>query len=417
MASINRKHLDTTTETALAGRAQQAADQVRRQILQGQWAAPGQRFAPVRELALKMGISLVTAHKAVSLLKTQGILIGDSTRRPIVNPELAAEISTISFKTSKRLGMVVTNTASPFYAQLCHYVQQIASRMGHQVLIASSEYDLQREQRIVQSFLEIGVQGILASPGVVEQASEIYRPLLNRNDVRLVFVARQMTDLAVDSVLVHNFLGGTQVVDHLWSLGHRRYGFIGFYSKLVNEQRLAGYRSALHEKGIELADSQIVLATGWQPSAGYQAMDQLMQLPDDQRPTAVFAFHDLLAVGALRYTQDHGIKVPDQVAIVGFDNLPESRVTQPGLSTVDYPIRSMAELAVQMVCQSPSARADREPHTVFLQPKLIVRRSSDPAAPAAALDMDGDYHPPLPPLSAHPSTSLSAPPTATLVAT
>lgn len=393
MATIHPTHLDTKSETALAGRAQQAADQVRRQILQGQWAAPGQRFAPVRELAQKLGISLVTAHKAVSLLKSQGILIGDSTRRPIVNPELAAEISATSFKTSKRLGMVVTNTASPFYAQLCHYVQQIASRMGHQVLVASSDFDLSREQRIVQSFLDIGVQGILASPGVVEDAREIYRPLLNRHDLRLVFVARQLPDLSTDSVLVHNFLGGTQVVDHLWSLGHRKFGFIGFYSKLVNEPRLSGYRSALHEKGVDLLDEQVVLATGWQPSAGYQAMEQLMQLPADQRPTAVFAFHDLLAVGALRYTQDHSIKVPDEVAIVGFDNLPESRVTQPGLSTVDYPIRSMAELAVQMVCQNPPAHGDRDPHTVFLQPKLIVRRSSDPAAPAAALDMDGDYHP------------------------
>ncbi|MGI6417600.1 MAG: LacI family DNA-binding transcriptional regulator [Thermoguttaceae bacterium] len=349
---------------------------IRREILQGVYGGGGDRFLTVRDLAARSGVSLSTAHKVMTQLKGEGLLVADSTNPAIINPEVVQTRSAAGESRPRRLGLLVANIASPFFGSLCRQVQQAGLDLGYQVLAANSEYDFSQEQRAIEGFLSIGMEGLLICPGLADNCAKMYRDLLGRG-VPIVFVSRWDPEIDADYVVAHSFVGAAAVAGHLLSMGYRSFGYIAFGSRLKRDARLSGFRSALAEEGITLAPENIASGEGRDIEHGYRAMAALMQ--SAERPRAVLAYNDLLAIGAIRYCHDRGISVPGDVAVAGFDNLPESRVTTPPLTTVDYGVESMARLAVWTLLdriRNPQRPASR----TLLEPHLIVRQSTDPEA-------------------------------------
>ncbi len=360
-------------------RSQQIAQQIQAELTRGQHGVAYDRFMTVRQLAARYGLSLVTAQKVVKRLKEKGLLIADSTNPALVSPTACRPVQDSDSRRPRRLGMVITNIANPFFSRLCRHVQQAATEHGYQVLMAGSQYDFQREEKAVESFLEIGVDGLLIVPGLDDACAQLYRRLIERG-LRLVFVSRQVEAVAADFVVADSFAGSAAVAGHLLSMGYESFGYIGFASRLRRDARLSGFRSALMEEGVELDVEQTVSGEGGGVEHGYSAMARLMR--GKSRPRAVFAFHDLLAIGALQYCQKHRIAVPEEVAIAGFDNLPQSQVTSPPLTTVSYPVESMARLAVQCLIEDRAGWSQPCPsHRILLEPHLAVRSSTDPHAP------------------------------------
>lgn len=356
-------------------------DTIVRQIVtalgRGEFGRPGDRFITVRQLATEHGVSLVTAQRIVRRLKELGWLVSDSTHAAKISTKISEAI-TPRGDTPRRLGMIVTNIANPFFSQLCRHVQHEAAAAGYQLLMAGSHYNFQREKKAVESFLEIGVEGLLIAPGVDAAAADMYRRLAER-DVAMVFISRFLEDVPADYVTADSFLGSASVAAHFVNLGYDSFGYIGFASRLTRDARLSGFRSALWEAGLSIDAPATVHAEGGNIEHGFQAMDRLMHLLSP--PRAVFAYHDLLAIGAMAYCHEHGISVPDDVAIAGFDNLPQSHVTRPGLTTVSYPIESMARLAVDCVTDyRKNTGKPRPPHRILLAPELVIRRSTNPKA-------------------------------------
>ena len=357
-------------------RFEELAESLKTEILAGRHGGMYSRFETVRGLASRFGVSVSTAHKVIGQLKAEKILIGDSTNPTMIGPEVARRVAAADKISPRRFGLLVTDITNPFFSKLCNHIQHVAADLGYQALVASSGYDFDREQRAVRSFLEIGVDGLVICPGLADQCEDLYRNLI-RQGVRLSFVSRRVTDVPADFVVIHNFAGGALMAGHLLSMNYRSFGYIAFSSRLKQDVRLDGFRSALLEEGYELPAERIVDADGWNISHGYQAMAQLMEGPSP--PAAVFAFNDLLAIGAVRYCQEHRIAVPEKVAIAGFDNLPESQVIRPPLSTVVYPVESMARLAVQNLL-SKVHEPDGQPSHILLEPHLVIRESTDPKA-------------------------------------
>lgn len=357
------------------GRSEEIVATMRQEILEGQRGRKDERFMTVRELASRFDVSLTTAHKVIGQLKAEGLLVADSTNRARISAKAARLASQQGGP--RRLGLVVTNIESPFFSSLCRYVQQFAGTLNYQVLVASSDYQFQREQRTIESFLQIGVDGLLICPGVTDESVTLYRDLLSRG-VRLTFVSRRVEEVEADFVVAHNFVGAASIAGHFLSMGYDSFGYLAFGPRLKHDVRLSGFRSALAEEGVEFNKRYVVEGGGRDIADGYQAMARLMEMKP--RPRAVFAFNDLLAIGALEYCQDHGISVPGNVAIAGFDNLPESRVTRPPLTTIDYGVEAMARLAVQSLVDRIHQPREHLPARILLEPRLIVRRSTDPQA-------------------------------------
>ena len=357
-------------------RSETIARQLEAEIRQGRHGRPYDRFMTVRQLAARLRISPVTAQKVFKRLKDAGLLVADSTNPSIISPAAVAPARDTKAAGPHRLGVVITRIASPFFSSLCRHVQHAAGDRGYQVLVAASEYDFARERRAVEGFLEIGVEGLLVVPGLDEACVGLYRELAER--VPLVFLSRRPERVAADFVMADSFVGGAEVAGHLLSMGYATPAYIGFSRRLKHDVRLSGFRSALAEQDVTLPAERIVSDEGGTVAHGYRAMGRLMKLRP--RPRAVFAFHDLLAIGALQYCQKHGIAVPEQVAIAGFDNLPQSQVTSPPLTTVAYPVEAMARLAVQCLADRVRDPSRSTASRVLLEPHLVVRQSTDPAA-------------------------------------
>jgi len=353
----------------------QVARAIAAEIRAGEHGGVAEPFLTVRQLAERYSVSLATAQKAVTRLKEEGLLTGDSTRTTRIGAAATRPIR--NDVSPRRLGLVVTDITNPFFGRICRDVQRVAGDLGYQVLTASSESDFDRERQVIDGFVEIGVKGLLICPGLDEACTALYRTLVDRG-VPLSFVSRRAEGVEADFVVAHNFVGGGLVAGHLLSMGHESFGYIGFGARLKRDERLHGFRSALLEEGMELSADRIAGGDGRDINHGRRAMQQLMK--GKKRPRAVFAFNDLLAIGALQYCQDHEISVPGEVAIAGFDNLPESRVTSPPLTTVAYPVPSIARLAVQNIVDRIEGSVDLPPNRILLEPHLVVRQSTDSQA-------------------------------------
>ena len=360
-------------------KSDQIVQLVTAQVFDGEHGDSGDMFMTVRELAERYGIALTTAQKVVKQLKKDGVLIAHSTSRARIGPTaFSEEPAACDGSWPKRLGLVVTDLTNPFFGRLSRYIQQVASEEGYQVLVTSSESEFDRERRLIDGFLEIGVQGLLVCPGLDDACISLYRRLIDEG-VRLSFVSRGVEGIDADFVVAHNFVGGASMAGHLLSVGYDSFGYVAFGPRLKRDERLRGFRSALSEEGFQLAADRIVDGGGGRDIAhGYRAMQTLARRAEP--PRAVFAYNDLLAIGALRYCQEHGMAVPGDVAIAGFDNLPECRVTSPPLTSVAYPIQSIARLAVQNLIDRIENAADRPSHRILLEPHVMVRESTDPQA-------------------------------------
>ena len=361
---------------------EQIAREIRAEIRAGEHGDPSDRFLTVRQVAERFGVSLTTAQKAVKQLKEEGLLTADSTRSARIGA--AAVSRQRDGAAPRRLGLVVTDITNPFFSRVCRDVQRAARDCGYQVLTASSESNFQRERQVVEGFLEIGVEGLLICPGLDEACSALYRSLIDRG-VRLSFVSRRAEGVDADFVVAHNFAGGALAAGHFLSVGYDSFGYIGFGPRLRRDERLQGFRSALLEEGVELDPDLVAGDNGRDIANGRRGMRRLME--NARRPRAVFAFNDLLAIGALQYCREHRIAVPGEVAVAGFDNLPESRVTSPPLTSVAYPVRSISRLAVQSILDRIEGVGDRPPNRILLEPHLEVRRSTDPKATAPGSSM------------------------------
>jgi len=354
----------------------QIAQQVKAQILDGEHGDPGDRFMTVRELAERFGVALTTAQKVRKRLQDDGLLIADSTSPAKISPAVTcANVDARGGSAPKRIGLVVTDLTNPFFSRVSRHIQQVAGEEGYQVLVTSSESEFERERRLIDGFLEIGVEGLLVCPGLDDACVSLYRRLIDEG-IPLSFVSRRVEGIEADFVVVHNFVGGASMAGHLLSVGYKSFGYIAFGPRLKRDERLRGYRSALLEEGFELGADEIVHGDGRDIAHGHHAMHGLMGR--GRPPRAVFAYNDLLAVGALRYCQEQGIAVPGDVAIAGFDNLPECRVTSPPLTSVAYPIQSIARLAVRNLIDRVEEASVRPPHRILLEPHVVVRESTDP---------------------------------------
>lgn len=366
--------------------------QIRQEILAGRHGGPGDEFFTVRDLAARFHVSLTTAQKVVKRLKSDGLLAGAATSTSRLTPVAGSQAVAGTRRAAglRRLALIVNDITNPFFSRLCRYVQRAAIDAGFQVLVASSESDYPREQMSIEGFLRVGVEGLLICPGLDEQCAVLYRRLMEQQ-IPLGFISRRVPGVEADFVVVHNFVGGAVVAGHLLSIGYDSFGYLGFGPRLKQDERLQGFRTALLAEGIELRPEAITDGDGRDIVHGHLAMEKLAQR--GCRPRALFAFNDLVAIGALQYCQERGIAVPGELAIVGFDNLPECRVTSPPLTSVAYPVQSIAGLAVQNLVSRIEGGGNRPPHRILLEPHLVVRGSSDPAARAAPSlsRQDGEY--------------------------
>jgi DNA-binding LacI/PurR family transcriptional regulator len=303
---------------------------------------------------------------------------------PLVNPVTTEKIRKIAeqagyhvsavarglvTRRTRTIGLVVTTAADPFTSEVFSGIEQEAHDRGYCVFLAESYADPESERKVVQTFAERRVDGIIVTSSRV---GALYIPLLSEMMVPIVLVNNQHPGAFVHSVMIRNQEGVRAAANHLIELGHRRIAYLsdqfGYQS---DAERCAGYREALEAAGIGFNPELVVQGDG-KPEGGVRTMDQVLALPHP--PTAICCYNDMTALGAMRSICLHGLRVPEDISVVGFDDLFFASYTQPPLTTIRQPMRRMGQLAMESLFKLMSG--DESEIRIKVDAELIVREST-----------------------------------------
>jgi LacI family transcriptional regulator len=279
---------------------------------------------------------------------------------------------------TKTLGLILPDSANPYFAELGRGIESAAFALGYSVVLCNTEGNQAREQLYLDLLAEKQVDGLLLvaagdRAGALEGAPGRRLPV--------VVVDRDLPHVQVDTVLADKRQGSHLATRHLARLGHRRIGCIAGPSNLApSARRLRGYRDALEEAGLPF-DPRLTRRGDYHPGSGWAATRALLEEPSP--PTAVFAGNDLMAIGALRAAAEAGRRVPDDLAVVGFDDIELASFTTPPLTTVRQSTVELGRTAVRLLAERIGDPA-RPPVRALLDTRLVVRASCGGAAAVPA---------------------------------
>ena len=285
------------------------------------------------------------------------------------------------------LGLIIPSVANPFWGAFAQSVEAAARTRGYQVFLCDGERDPEQEQRYAESLWSHGVRGVIfgSSPLSLDHVLGFVK-----RGLRVVVFDRDIGDIdptmrsAIDSISVDNECGGRIATEHLLDLGHRRIGFLSGPLRTASRlERLEGYRCALGKAGIA-PDPGLI----WQETANENFGDVegfelgrlgARELLSGPAPcSALFAINDMYALGAYAGVRDLGLRVPEDVSIVGFDDIPFAEISQPPLTTVRQPFREMMGTVVALLIDRLQGANDEPAEHVTVMPELVLRASTAP---------------------------------------
>jgi DNA-binding LacI/PurR family transcriptional regulator len=305
---------------------------------------------------------------------------------PLVNADTAGRIRRIAAESNFRvsavgrslatgrtysIGVVVSSISDPFIADVVSGLEEITNARGYSVILATSQGDPDREIKMVQAFEERRVDGLVLSGS---RLGPVYTPLLAEMDIPMVVINNQHPADFAYSVVVDNAAASHAAIRFLVQLGHRRIAYIGDrFGFQSNSARETGYRQCLEAHDLPYLP-ELVPAGDALPEGGMLAMEQLLSLPEP--PTAVFCYNDMTALGAISAIMRRNLRVPEDVSVVGFDDLLIASYMQPPLTTIRQPKQLMGRLAGETLLNLLAGTPP--PTTRRLQAELIVRDSTAP---------------------------------------
>jgi DNA-binding LacI/PurR family transcriptional regulator len=280
------------------------------------------------------------------------------------------------------IGLIVPSVANPFWGAFARQVETAAMVHNYQVLLCNSERDLEREKRYAESLLTRGIRGVIF--GSAPLSFDHLAGLIERGLQAVAFdrYASSEQQAVFDSVRVNNVHGMELAVNHLLELNHSRIGFISGPLRSVNRlDRLRGYRLALATAGIQADERLIwqrdlpqVVGDGEGLEIGRTAVRELMVQPNP--PTALVAINDMTAFGVYSGLRELGLRVSEQVSVVGFDDITLTTVVDPPLTTVRQPLREMLRTAVDLLIGRLEEIRFDPPLQLMVEPQLVVRAST-----------------------------------------
>jgi LacI family transcriptional regulator, galactose operon repressor len=332
----------------------------------------GRQRPTIYDVARLAGVSTATVSRALN---------GTGQIAPATRATIEAAVEQLGYrpntiarslvtKSTQTIALLLPDITNPFYAALVSGIQQTALAQGWTMLLCTTESDAEREELYLRVLRAKQVDGALVD-GLVLPPDRIARFV--EDGFPIVCLDRDIDSRSIPLVQVDNRLGGRIATRHLVDLGHTRIAHVTGAGELgISDERLAGYRDALTEAGLPV-DFQLVEEGRFTDDGGHDAARRLLERQPDL--TAIFAANDLSALGVMNAVAEAGRRVPDDVSVVGFDDLHLSAYTSPPLTTIRQPAVEIATLATEiLIGLTRGQQAERMRH--LLEPELVVRASS-----------------------------------------
>lgn len=317
---------------------------------------PGERV-----LAKKYAVSYMTVRRAVTELVEEGILYKNTTKGTFVSH------SKMTPKMTYNLGFfldegIKEGISSPYYSLIFNALEKETKKNGYNLVLFSETETLNplNNQKKIDGVV------ICCFPRIENKIHELKKIL------PIVLLDNLSADKSIPSVTLDNFNGCSEATDYLWSLGHRRIGFIaGLMDSNICEERLMGYTRTMSKKGVAV-DEALIFNGDYSYESGEQGAKYLLSLKNP--PTAIMCANDSMAIGAIKVVREKGLKVPDDISVVGFDDITVASKVFPSLTTVAAPVDDIARKTVRMLLEMIDGVNHDYLH-VILPARLIVRGS------------------------------------------
>jgi len=329
--------------------------------------------ATVRDVARKAGVSAMTVSRVVNDQRGVSAETRKKIEKAIAELDYAPSklASGLVSSKSRLIGLIVPDVSNPFFAPIVRGAETAARRAGYRMLLCNSESDLRLEREYVADLVGHRVEGLLIAP--VGDRSDAHLLKLQEANFPLVLLDRHVPGIECDSVTLDNVSGARQMAAHLMAVGHRSIAFITDADDVsTGRERREGLQQALAEAHIEFSESLVLYSTTDQ-LGGYRSAQQILNM--QQRPTAIFTVNNMVAVGVMQAMREANVKVPDDIALVCFDDVQHLAVISPFLTVIDQPAETMANVATQLLLERIAGVAGKKRRNISFPGKLIVRES------------------------------------------
>lgn len=332
-------------------------------------------MATIRDVARHAGVSIATVSR---------VLNGTTFVNPEVAIRVRAAIEALNYQPSRAarllranhssiIGLLITDIQNPFFTALIRGIEDVAHRNGYSLILCNSDENPQKEQQSIEVLCAERVAGVLLVP--TREQPRLLRPFHDHH-IPVVVVDRRIEDENADVILVDNKRGVFDAILHLYANGYRRIGIIsGPRTTTTGRERLEGYHQALKAVGLS-PDPQIERFGTFKQPDGYRLTQELL---DMEKPIdALFVGNNVMTMGALEALNARGMRIPDDIAVVGFDEMPWAALSAISLTTVTQPVYELGSTAALRLFQRLQQPATCSRQEVMLAPTLCVRGSSRP---------------------------------------
>lgn len=325
----------------------------------------------INQVAEQAGVSIATVSRV--LTGADGVSPGLSGRVLKVVSELNYQPNrnarNLRSRSTRLVGLVIPDIQNPFFTSVVRGIEDVLQADDYTLLLGNSDDNLKREQIYLATLRVEAAAGIIFAAG--KATASDYEQMLKAR-IPLVALDRTPYDLPVDNVTVANTDGAEQAVTHLISLGHKRIAMINGPANVTTARdRQAGYERALAAAKIAVR-ANLIQHADFRQTGGYEAMRRLLDLA--KPPTAVFVANNLMTLGALQEIHERSLRIPDDIAVVGFDDMPWATALQPPLTAVAQPTYELGATAAQLLL-ARIKEPERSVRRITLDTKLMIRAS------------------------------------------
>jgi LacI family transcriptional regulator len=327
---------------------------------------PGDSVFAEEKLAIQYGVSPMTIRRALSELTYEGYITRIRKKGTFI------KVPTM-MNTKKTIGILHQHVGLGIFPILLEAIENKAYQEGYDLVLNNVGNDFAKQNEIADILVSRKVNGVIFIPVENNDGYDKNIFAINKlveNNIHVIQVDRYVENTDTDYIVTDNFQGAYKIVEHLIQNGHRKIGMIsGEYSTTVNN-RVEGYKKALSDNGITVDLNMIKIADLTIDKSEYTATKSLLE----HKPTAIFALNDLVALSVMKTLKQEQLKVPGDISLVGYDNLPVSELLDPPLTTVAQPIHEMGEKAVEILINRIKG-VYRTKQKIVLESKLVIRDS------------------------------------------
>ena len=329
----------------------------------------------LKSIADRLNVSVTTVSRVLNgksdryrISKETQELINTAAKELSYSPNQLAR--GLRLKRTNTIGYIIPDISNPFFSSIAKSVEKSARKLGYSILLCDSEEDTKIEENLLQLMIDRKVDGLIISPVGIEVNH--LRRIAQRN-IPIVLLDRYFPELNLPFVTSDNYKGAFEAVNMLIEHGHRRIACIqGLVNTSPNNDRVRGYIDAHKTHGLSV-DKKLIVGDSFGEENGY--IETKLLLKQDNLPTALFAVSNLISLGAIRAISEEGLKIPDDISMVSFDDQPYSRFLSTPMTTVSQQNAQIGQIAIKLLIDQIESNRQLEPKGIFLPTKLISRDS------------------------------------------